>query len=911
MGDAKNPKSWRGIWRHVIAVIVGLIALAGASLPARAVSNFCPWGTCDIATPVYVNVYWAASASAWDAAQSSSTATITRIDALTNALFHTAYFSALSQYSVSSASLQPSIVASGCAPAPAVIDDAFNQVKDLANCVLAAHPNLDPDVTILNVFLPPSTAPASPTADFCKKFNGEHDKYGSPVAITIIPTHPACNGSVTGVFSTLTHEMTEATTDPNPSSPTGWKTCCNPVDEVADQCEGVPNRFVNFMFAQVSTYFSDSANTCVPGFALTAPKIVTANACGSGSKMKITLTGSFGPPPWDLTTVPASYPNPASSHTLFLNAKIGDASNPTNFKWSVGDIAGFPVDTVGFGKITWTFNGGTNDTIVIDGFDGHYGATAPNGAASVVSPGETITFTLTRADTGQKTTTKLVVPGPTTVSGLQAVPTYFWLSPAWIEYGELIQIQGTLTGNGGCPVEGEAVTISSNDPSPLVVQSATRSDGSFSADYHFAGPAGKHTIKTTAPVASSATVVIHPKAAFLSAEMGAVAGHQTLTINATGFASGGDGGYAPGVPTTVVFRSGPYHANATAVSVPDTNTVTFSSPPSPLPGNGTGTVDVVAIINGAESPALSYTYVVPDQPVLTMIGPSCPWSPTWLQVDAYKADGSNAAEQVNLSANYAAFVTGNTTVASTTITSGNSIQLKGPGPITVTAAPAGQPTLATKLTATFQPAANPCVPQPFVAYQFQLGVGPGPVESVVLNPLYGQNGQSVVWTAPAKTAQSLSYVMLTGVDRATASAASTLEVSAVGQRALANAVREQANVYLNEAREGGHARFLGQGFVLRSVAPAGAAATHAAAAPAPGAAAAVLPAPDTLLRAQAIVSFELPVGADTEPFRIVHRTPGADAWTEVKSFVDRNNRSVALRANVSARGIYALVQLEK
>jgi hypothetical protein len=76
-------------------------------------------------------------------------------------------------------------------------------------------------------------------------------------------------------------------------------------------------------------------------------------------------------------------------------------------------------------------------------------------------------------------------------------------------------------------------------------------------------------------------------------------------------------------------------------------------------------------------------------------------------------------------------------------------------------------------------------------------------------------------------------------------------------------------------------------------------------------AAPVPPAPDALLRGQPIVSFELPAGADTESFRIVHRTPGADGWTEVTSFVDRNNRSVALRAHVGARGIYALVQLEK
>jgi hypothetical protein len=336
--------SYRGIHRAVAAA--GALAFLWASIAAQAVSNFCPFGTCDIATPVYVNVYWAPDAKDWNAAVAPANpdSTVERIDALTNALFHTPYFSGLVQYNVTSANVLPSLFAAGCAPAPATIDDALNQVGALASCVVAANPGLNTDITILNVFLPPSTAPSSPTADFCQKFAGEHDKYGSPVAVTVNPTHPACNPNVTAVFRTVTHEMAEATTDPNPKSPTGWKTCCNPVEEVADQCESSPSRFVKFMFGQVSTYFSNSANNCTPGFAMTTPKVVSANTCGIGSRMRVTLTGSFGAPPWDLTTVPASYPAPASSRTLYLNAKITGANT-----WSVGNIAGFPADVVGFG----------------------------------------------------------------------------------------------------------------------------------------------------------------------------------------------------------------------------------------------------------------------------------------------------------------------------------------------------------------------------------------------------------------------------------------------------------------------------------------------------------------------------------------------------------------------------------
>jgi hypothetical protein len=778
----------------------------------------------------------------------------------------------------------PSLFAGGCGPAPGTIDDAFNQVGALASCVVAANPGLNTDITILNVFLPPATAPSSPTADFCQKHNGQHDKYGSPVAVTVTPTHPACNGNVTAVFQTVTHEMTEATTDPNPKSPTGWKTCCNPVEEVADQCESSPSRFVNFMFGRVSTYFSDSANNCTPGFAMTTPKIVTANVCGIGSRMRMTLTGAFGAPPWDLTTIPASYPAPASSRTLYLNAKITGANT-----WSVGNFAGFPADGVGFGKITWTLNGGTSDTIVIEGFDQHYGIGAPNGSVSIVSPGDTITFTLFSPNTGQSTSLAVPVPavGTASVSGLKAVPTYFWLSQSWLSYGEPLKVQGALKTAAGCAVEGATVTISSNDPSPDVVQAATLSDGSFSADYKFAGHAGNHTLKTTTPVAASAPVTIHPNADYLSATMGAVAGHQPVTLSGHGI-DFSDGGYAAGA-TTVIFRSGSFHANATAVAVPDASTVTFSTPPSPLPGSGAGKVDVVASIGGAESTVLKYTYLIPDQPILTALAPNCPWDSNKLQVDAYKADGSDAAEQVGLTGNYAAFVVGNNAVASTTVTSGSSIALKGPGPLNVTATPASNPALAVKLTVAFQPASSACLPPQIIAYQFQPVLGPGPVESVAVNPVYGLDGKSVVWTMPTNSAQSLSYVMLTGADRAAVAAAAAVDVSVVGSRALAGAVKEKASAYAHEGHKAGHVRFLGPSFALQFAAPA-----H-----------------DALVRSPAILSFGIPDETDTSAHAVMLLAPGADSWIEVPSFVDRLDRSVALRAKVTARGIYALAQLEE
>ena len=60
-----------------------------------------------------------------------------------------------------------------------------------------------------------------------------------------------------------------------------------------------------------------------------------------------------------------------------------------------------------------------------------------------------------------------------------------------------------------------------------------------------------------------------------------------------------------------------------------------------------------------------------------------------------------------------------------------------------------------------------------------------------------------------------------------------------------------------------------------------------------------------------MLSFALAETADASSYCVLHRAPGTDAWIEVTSFVDRIDRSVALRANITAGGIYALAHLEK
>jgi len=146
--------------------------------------------------------------------------TIDRIDALTRSIINSQYFESLSSYSVTSPSLLPSIVASNCGPPPATINGAINQLSAFASCVLQNNPQINPSVAILNVLLPPQTGALSPTTDFCHFTNGEHttgehNLFGSPVEMTLIPTNSTC-ANVGALLRTMTHEMVEGATDPNP-----------------------------------------------------------------------------------------------------------------------------------------------------------------------------------------------------------------------------------------------------------------------------------------------------------------------------------------------------------------------------------------------------------------------------------------------------------------------------------------------------------------------------------------------------------------------------------------------------------------------------------------------------------------------------------------------------------------------
>ncbi|MGH7869626.1 MAG: hypothetical protein ACREP9_18860, partial [Candidatus Dormibacteraceae bacterium] len=103
-----------------LAVALGLSVVlpSNSAFAEVGLGNWCPQGTCDIATPNVINVYWDSSLAQWDTdvraappvggaigtgngtGFGSFQMTHANIDFLTQSLIHSEYFKLLQQYSV-------------------------------------------------------------------------------------------------------------------------------------------------------------------------------------------------------------------------------------------------------------------------------------------------------------------------------------------------------------------------------------------------------------------------------------------------------------------------------------------------------------------------------------------------------------------------------------------------------------------------------------------------------------------------------------------------------------------------------------------------------------------------------------------------------------------------------------------
>ena len=712
--------------------------------------NFCPSGTCDIAAPVYVNVYWDSSVSQWntDVAATSADMTVDRIDALANSLVHSQYFSFLAPYSVTSISMGATVIASSCGPPPTTINSIINhpnnEAANFANCVLANNPGINPSTTILNVLLPPQSGAGSPSTDFCKSVNGihnigDHDLYGSPVEMAIIPTNSACNGSLSGLFRAMTHEMVEAATDPNSKSPTGWKVPFG--DEIGDICEGFPNSQAAspanpatqvsqqpFLFAVVSTYYSvarswsdwfafpstQDLGNCMPlppasvasfstNGTTSSPfgaQIDWAAACGAGSQMGLAMqVENFGPTPWDLVAN-------QSKATVFLNVGV-DATKRGGGTWSAGQIHGAPPDGVTFNGIRWGSPNATGKTIVqVTGFGGTYGV-GSGSSASVVRPGDAITINAFDTNFGQPLAAgPLVAEGPKGIAGLlvseQTSGTVPVSSANWIYAGNSAQLTGRVVGDPNCGggamqsapygIEGVSVSLTPPASSDVVTPSSpvtTDGGGSFSFGWKPSLAGAREPLTalagTGATALSQATLTdVHPTAVSMTPAVGPVAGGQTASLGGAGYG-------AAITPTVRAIGGANGPTTATGVGVTPSGGVQLLTPRSPL-GTGTagvGTADIVASVSGLDSNPVEYLYVVPKQPRMHLsLGGNC--QANVLFVDVYDANGAEMQETVALRATSAVFQSGTTA----TVAAGTSIALKAGGKVTITATPQLNPELA-------------------------------------------------------------------------------------------------------------------------------------------------------------------------------------------------------------------------
>jgi hypothetical protein len=548
----------------LLATLGLALALVSGASRANAVSNFCPFGTCVIADPQIINVYWETSAAQWalDIGASgdgtgagsgtgfgTAAMTIDRIDTLVQSLVNSDYLWMLNQYNVNfystcmpdcqyygqpcsvdcyftTAIYFPSIVAN-CGSPPSSINDIAND-KDgvltrFINCVLAANPQINVSQTVMNLILPPSVGSASPTTDFChgRLFGAEHDKFGQPLEITLIPANAECNLTLDDLVESISHEVIEGITDPIVNSPTGWKVSflnSQPLggDEIADECIDKTPRHSAPAIAQMAfkdnhfaRFWSDQDAACVPAnadaggyYKMTPGPVLTMNVCGTGKNMILQMQGCGtgglpnvppgscvswaglgNPPTWDMIPI---WLNGISGGTL-----IGDDTGYIRLTvdqtvrhggiWQAGGIRAFPADGVMLGPIAWTPGGQPTgwakpDLIQIGSgaqsgaFSQGYGVLLASGTTEVVYPGDTVSVSVADQIWGQVQTVSVLAPDAQQLLAFSANPPSPPDDPyrAWIFSGDVgATVTGSLADRTGCgglpapiPVEGTSIRLS-------------------------------------------------------------------------------------------------------------------------------------------------------------------------------------------------------------------------------------------------------------------------------------------------------------------------------------------------------------------------------------------------------------------------------------------------------------------
>jgi hypothetical protein len=773
------------------------------------------------------------------------------------------------QYGVASVSGGASVAAGGCAAPPANINAAINSAGSLLSCLVSANPALNRPEIIFNIFLSPLTI----SSGYCSSYSGEHDN-SNGFAFGIIPM--ACNGSFNALTSTITHEMVEAATDPNP--PWGFNDPTKLNGEIGDLCG---NFAFPFLFGSVQGYWSNSTNGCVTGFANRTPVSFASpgSICGTGPNMHIVVNGTFGPTPWDVV----SNQGP-TGQSVYLAVLVKRGRN----SWSAGNFGTFPPNPVGFGGVSWSQGAGPGgtDQIQIFGFNVAYGT-----SGQVVSPGDVVRIVVFQPLNGVAALTEVPASGAAKFAG-----PLFAGDPGGP--GGTGEVFGSLQDSEGCTVQGASVSLSAPSGTNLTSQTATTdANGFFSDTFTAPAVAGQDMITVTIPmtnppVVASASFDVIPKLDILHWDQGDTTGSQTTTLTGLGFDSS----------TSIVF--GPNNpARVLSVSA-DHSTVTIQTPSSPLPSPAVGVVAVGATVNGEGGSGLQYRYIRPGVPDLQFIGSvglggraySC--NTGAITVNVYAADGTPQTVPVSLSAGYAALWSppislplGGHFVRSETVTSGSTVTIQGGGPIT-----AVNPQLPGSQVSESFPVLTFAQCAYITSFWGQIGHGvflnPGvfqPINPACAGDCGGGGITTVYWPDTKNALVAKNFVAIQGTDAA--ALMKSYRVDGVSEQTERSLIAANPFV-MAERKSGNRAEFMGPAIQIERVEQ-------------------VRGSPNSSISGICRISLSMPAGASPkDTYTIVHLRPVGkrQAWiADDPSTVDFQRRAVTAIAKTT--GTYALVRI--
>jgi hypothetical protein len=607
----------------------------------------CNWVVCGNSNPVYINVYWENGNWDHDVGGVASGITEEQIDVFTGALVHSTYFNKLSQYTVRSVSMLPSMTVTSCGPPPDDVDTAHTMLPTFLSCVKSLNPAI-PENAILNVFLPPWVV----NLGFCNPdANGahaaaEHDITGpGGMVYTFMPATKDCTGAGPALLTALSHEMVEAATDPIAGTGVaGWHDWLPPYNEIGDFCDFITPNTTSFLFNSVEQYWSNEDNKCVPGFVSTVPLSITSmTVCGTGKDMEFVLNGDFGALP---TNIPLGL-----SPSIYVTAAISGKAS-----WMALNLGMNPAGTVGLGRIDWS-----KQQIRISGFDAAYGS-----SGRIVSPGDTVLITVWNPENGAAVSRSIVAPQPARLVGF----------PSDLTVNQTVPIHVSVVDNQSCTVDAGLISWTASAGSFQFPTATMDTTGMYSGVYTDRDTAGRVSVGVSGPTNLASSVNVHPVMGSLVQPRGTTAGGQITTLTGQGFTSS----------TAVMFGT---NAGVLKSVSPDHTSVQVTTPPA-MPVGSTDEVSVTANVSGIAGYGgpLEYQYLSPEVPFLEFLGGlngeiSNVCNAGRVRVSLFEADGTLESGSINLSANYKAFQAGPVVRrSSVTVNSGSTVVVYDAGPIT-------------------------------------------------------------------------------------------------------------------------------------------------------------------------------------------------------------------------------------